>query len=159
MIPQFPMKRFILILAFLAPNYLVLTARAAEIMSASTMESYYAISEALAADSLNGVEENARKFAASVQDPTLQASATSVAAATMVSLEKTREMFKSLSLMFAGGFKSGAFMVAHGTTYLVHCPMKDADWLQPAAAPVHNPYHGSEMLECGGVMASYGTKP
>src|SRR5262249_26988988 len=132
---------------------------AAENISGTTLQAYYAISEALAADSLNEVSDNAKRFAAVVQDPALRISAQNVAAATQVSLEKTREMFKFLSAVLANGIKFGDYAVGEGKTYRVHCPMKNADWLQPAESPIHNPYHGSEMLECGGVVATYETKP
>ncbi len=59
---------------------LVPTLRAAEAISPATLDAYYKISEALAADSLAGVAENAKLFAAAVKDPTLQLGALNVAA-------------------------------------------------------------------------------
>ena len=82
-----------------------------------------------------------------------------MAAATQVDLAKTREMFKYLSNVLANGIKFHDYKIAAGTTYRVYCPMKNAEWLQPAKTPIHNPYHGSEMLECGEVMATYEAKP
>jgi hypothetical protein len=34
--------------------------------------------------------------------------------------------------------------------YVMHCPMKNADWVQ-TSAKVENPYGGKEMLTCGEV--------
>ena len=138
---------------------LVSTLRGAEAIGTSSLDAYYKISEALAADSLAGVADNAKTFAAAVKDPALHLAALNVAAATQVNLVKTREMFMYFSAVLANGIKFGDYQVAQGTTYRVYCPMKDADWLQPAKAPIHNPYHGSEMLECGEVMATYEAKP
>ena len=152
------MRRFfagsLLVLFVLVP-----TLRAGEPIGVSSLDAYYKISEALAADSLAGVAENAKSFAAAVKDPALHVAALNVAAATQVNLVKTREMFMYLSTVLANGIKFGDYQVAQGTTYRVYCPMKNADWLQPAKTPIHNPYHGSEMLECGEVMATYEAKP
>jgi hypothetical protein len=152
------MKRFLasplLLFCFFAS-----VASAAEPISSAALESYYKISEALAADSMTGVAENAKMFAAEVKDPTLQLAATNVAAATQVDLAKTREMFKFMSSVFTNGIKFGDYKLAQGTSYRVFCPMKKADWLQAAKSPIHNPYHGSEMLTCGEVMETYEAKP
>ena len=152
------MKRFAAcsLLLFFAS---VLTLRAGEPISPSSLDAYYKISEALAADSLSGVAGNAKAFAASVKDPALHLGALNVAAATQVDLARTREMFMYLSTVLANGIKFGDYQVAQGATYRVYCPMKNADWLQSAKTPIHNPYHGSEMLECGEVMATYEAKP
>jgi hypothetical protein len=138
---------------------LVPIVRGAEAISPSSLEAYYNISEALAADSLAGVAENAQRFAAAVKDPALHLGALNVAAATLVNLAKTREMFMYLSTVLANGIKFGDYKIAQGAAYRVYCPMKNADWLQAAKTPIHNPYHGSEMLECGEVMATYEAKP
>lgn len=148
-----------LLVPLLLLSALVFSTRAAEPINASSLEAYYAISESLAADSLSGVADNAKKFAASVKDPTLRLASLNVAAATQVDLAKTREMFMYLSTGLANGIKFGDYKVTEGTTYRVYCPMKNADWLQAAKTPIHNPYHGSEMLECGEVMATYEAKP
>jgi hypothetical protein len=152
------MKRILagqlLLLCFLAS-----AALAAETISPPALESYYKISEALAADTLIGVAENAKLFAAAVKDPALQLAATNVAAATQVDLARTRDMFKFMSSVFTNGIKFGDYQLAQGTSYRVFCPMKKAEWLQASKAPIHNPYHGSEMLTCGEVMETYEAKP
>jgi len=135
------------------------TARGAEAIGSATLDAYYKMSEALAADSLTGVAENAMGFASAVKDPALHQGALNVAAATQVSLAKTREMFMFLSSVLSNGIKFHDYKVAEGATYRIYCPMKNADWLQAAKTPIHNPYHGSEMLECGEVMATYEAKP
>ena len=151
------MKRFaacsLLLLFSLAP-----IARAAEALSPAVLEAYYRIADALASDSLQGVAENALAFAKSVKDPALQLSATNVAAATQVDLEKTREIFKTFNSVLANGIKFGDYDLPQGTAYRVHCPMVNADWLQLNEEPIRNPYHGSFMLDCGGVTETYSAK-
>jgi len=152
------MKRFLagslLLLFSLVPSL-----RAAEAIGPTTLEAYYKISEALASDSLTSVAENAKLFAAAVKDPALHLGALNVAAATQVDLARTREMFMALSSVLTNGIKFHDYKIAEGTSYRVYCPMKNADWLQAEKTPIHNPYHGSEMLECGEVMATYEAKP
>jgi len=153
------MNRFSLcslaVLLSLAPSL-----RATEPVSISpaALDAYYQIADALASDTTTGVVENARAFAAAVKDPMLQLAATNVAAATQVDLSKTREMFKMLNSVFANGIKFGDYSLVQGTTYRAYCPMERAEWLQPNKAPIRNPYHGSEMLECGEVLETYAAK-
>ena len=148
------MKRFVLcglaLVCLMIPSL-----RAAEAISPAELDAYYRIADALASDSLTGVAENAKAFAAAVKDPLLQLAATNVAAATQVHLEKTREMFKMLNSVLTNGIKFGDYQLQQGTTYRVYCPMKRAEWLQKEATPIRNPYHGLEMLECGEVMETY----
>ena len=134
--------------------------RAAEpvAISPAALDAYYKIADALASDSVAGVVENARIFAAAVTDPMLQLASTNVAAATQVDLTKTREMFKMLNSVFANGIKFGDYRLEQGTTYRAYCPMERADWLQQNKEPIRNPYHGSEMLTCGEVIDTYAAK-
>ena len=151
------MKRFAFC-SLLLMHSLVPVGMAGEALSPAVLDAYYRIADALAADSLQGVAENALAVAKGTKDPALQLSATNVAAATQVDLEKAREIFKTFSSVLANGIKFGDYELPHGTVYRVHCPMVNADWLQVNNEPIRNPYHGSSMLDCGGVTETYSAK-
>jgi Cu(I)/Ag(I) efflux system membrane fusion protein len=71
-------------------------------------------------------------------------------------LEDQRSRFKTLSeavIQLATQHPEAA-----AGLQIVHCPMADARWLQPATG-VRNPYYGKDMLECGTVQGPAGSKP
>lgn len=116
----------------------------------TVLNAYFALHDALARDSLEGVATAAKKITAAELklDPKLdkEISTHATAMAGAKDLEKARAAFKDLSetlVRYAIEKKPAGVAV-------YHCPMVKAHWLQRAdEKEIRNPYYGSEMLACG----------
>ena len=71
-------------------------------------------------------------------------------------LDRQREKFKPLSELAIRWAK--AHPDASDGLVVVHCPMAEGRWLQPAGK-ISNPYYGEQMLECGAVQGPPGEAP
>jgi hypothetical protein len=73
---------------------------------------------------------------------------------TAANIADQRKDFTFLSSDVIAMFKHADIKV--GTVYVQHCPMANrgdgGDWLSSSKA-IENPYYGSQMMECGGVIA------
>ncbi len=135
-----------------------------------TLNSYFAISDRLAADSTDGITDLARKLASGIdamlkepiaEDEHFWHRHTEAAAARGRALEligvsdlpQARQKFADLSIALAKLLKATGIPPAYGKEVQeLHCPMfregqGGSVWLQPAG-DVRNPYMGSAMLEC-----------
>ena len=120
--------------------------------SASLVELYVPIQEALAGDSAAKVKEQAAKLAAeaaaaakgAVDGKPLDEVANAARAMTAGDLEALREQFKPVSLALARLLEKES-VAGHGIYY---CPMADGYWVQKRGE-VANPYYGKDMLRCG----------
>jgi hypothetical protein len=117
----------------------------------SALQRYELIQEALAADSMAGIGENAAAMAALVRGdaagtlpPAVGAEAEALAGAQ--DLRAARRSFKSLSDDLIAWLADSK---AESTGYReAYCPMADASWLQKGDE-INNPYLGKKMLHCG----------
>ena len=124
-------------------------------LSDTVLGQYFAIQEALAADSLDGVNANALSIVQELNDGPLDTQAQSLAAAK--NLAEAREAFKGLSATLVEGLESGQWNLDSGSAYLIYCPMVKSHWLQDDKA-IRNPYYGSSMLTCGTISKKLGQK-
>jgi len=109
----------------------------------AVLDSYVKLSQALAADDLNGAKSAATDLATKAKmggNETLAHHASELAKSD--SIQKAREHFKMAS--------SEAAKLAEGKAgyYLMTCPMAKADWVQ-SNSKVSNPYFGKSMPNCG----------
>lgn len=124
-------------------------------------EHYEAIWKALSADTVEGVAEHAAaiaEIARAADHPAEVSDAADIPAA-------IAEQAKSLAVATDIGAARGAFFdltrpmvryrkaVAADELKVAYCPMAKKAWLQPEGN-IRNPYHGSEMLTCGGFVGS-----
>src|SRR5512145_3277949 len=123
---------------------------------------YLNIHRALAADSVAGVIEAARRLAQATGAHQAHQGhgevATAVATAARAldgspDLAAARERFKALSEQMIR-YRAQHPAVA-GQTIVVHCSMAPGSWVQ-LAGPVQNPYYGLSMLACGDVTRRQG---
>jgi protein SCO1/2 len=114
------------------------------------IESYLRIQEVLSADTLTGVQQEARRIAA--EATTLGASADKIRSAAdalyaSADVKAARAVFATLSDAIIAHAKS-----LNGTpgndVNVAYCPMVRKYWLQKGTA-IRNPYYGTSMLECG----------
>ena len=128
------------------------------------LEPYLEVQQALAADSMEGVPEAARRVGGALRavasspameglggwaaDEVRAAVPTAIAAAAELArapdLAGAREAFRTLSKALITWAKHRR----PGGMEMVWCPMMRGGWIQ-RAGPVRNPYHGLSMLECG----------
>jgi len=129
------------------------------------IEAYLPIWKALAGDSTEGVEENAKKLAGAakeaanrVEEKTLKAQleALEKAASGMKadSLEAAREFMKSLSRATVEIFESHEVKMPDKYT-IIECPMLKKRWIQDTEG-VLNPFYGSSMPKCGVKVGEFG---
>ncbi len=114
------------------------------------LQPYLAIQRALAADSLEGVPEQARQLAgADVPGAQRLARAEGI--------KEARHHFETVSNYLIEQVRSNG--VEAKAVHLAHCPMafgnKGASWLQEEAR-LANPYYGSMMLRCGRIEETMG---
>lgn len=106
------------------------------------LDSYTAVSTALAADDLDAAQKAATELATSARTAHSELAEKASAMASSDSLEAAREKFKPLS--------EDAVKLARNEEgyFVMTCPMAKADWVQ-RDKDVANPYYGSAMLRCG----------
>ncbi|MGK0189974.1 MAG: Cu(I)/Ag(I) efflux system membrane fusion protein [Verrucomicrobiales bacterium] len=117
-----------------------------------TLNHYYPLAAALAADDLRKAIESRDQLVPHLQRVNVEARDL-LAASDLTTL---RVVFAPVSSALIDKVREmGADRV--GNAYVVHCPMsfddKGADWISPNPV-VLNPYFGSEMLSCGSVEAN-----
>lgn len=128
------------------------------------LSSYIAIQKALAADSTTGVAAAASRLSKAaaahrshggshgeIASGLIQASAAFQGA----NLATARAAFKTLSQRMIR--YRGIMPAVLSQTYIVHCPMVNASWIQ-TTDQVENPFHGSSMLRCGEVIKGRGAR-
>lgn len=97
------------------------------------LAAYDKVHHALVADDLTGAKKAAGDLGASGKE-----------VADSKSLEEARKAFTKVST------EAEKFAAGQSGYYVMHCPMKNADWVQ-TNDKVQNPYGGKEMLTCGEV--------
>ncbi len=116
----------------------------------AVVDPYLKIHQALSADKLDGVKQNAAAVAAAAA--TIGAPAAKIAAAAKdlqaaADLKSARVAFGTLSeavVAYADATKAPL----GPDVKVAYCPMVKKPWLQTGTL-VRNPYYGNEMLECG----------
>lgn len=127
------------------------------------LRSYLNIGDALAADSVDGVQEEAERIkkltadldpnevtgehASHYKDVPAKLESASASLVKSKTLGEARAAYKKLSMPMG----MWASMSKPEGVDVVYCPMAKASWLQKKG-PIRNPYHGSEMLRCGQVV-------
>lgn len=109
----------------------------------AVLDAYVKVSQALAADDLNGAKIAATDLASKAKTGGNEALANHASKLTKSgSLENARDHFKMAS--------SEATKLAEGKSgyYVMTCPMAKADWVQ-SNPKVSNPYLGKNMPTCG----------
>jgi hypothetical protein len=129
--------------------------------TATMVELYVPMQEALAGDSDAKVKEQAAKIAAEAaatagktgaDKGSLEAVAAAAKAMNATGIDALREQFKPLSTALAKLVEKEA-VAGYGIYF---CPMADGYWIQKRG-DVANPYYGREMLRCGGEVKKVGS--
>ena len=126
------------------------TPAAGSTLSASIVDPYLRIQEALADDKMDGVKENAGQVAtasASLGAPAAKIDTAAVQLASASGLEDARTKFATLSEA-VDHYMTGLHLKAPEGVRVAFCPMVQKPWLQKGEA-IENPYYGKEMLTCG----------
>ena len=126
------------------------TPAAGSTLSASIVDPYLRIQEALADDKMDGVKENAGQVAtasASLGAPAAKIDTAAVQLASASGLEDARTKFATLSEA-VDDYMTGLHLKAPEGVRVAFCPMVQKPWLQKGEA-IENPYYGKEMLTCG----------
>jgi hypothetical protein len=119
-------------------------------MSASIIDPYLKIQEALAADSIEGVKANAGEIAtasSALGAPAMKIDTSAVHLASATELGDARTKFGALSEAL-DQYMTGLHLAAPEGVKVAVCPMVRKPWLQKGDA-IANPYYGTEMLTCG----------
>ena len=126
------------------------TPAAGSTLSASIVDPYLRIQEALADDKIDGVKENAGQVAtasASLGAPAAKIDTAAVQLASASGLDDARTKFATLSEA-VDDYMTGLHLKAPEGVRVAFCPMVQKPWLQKGEA-IENPYYGKEMLTCG----------
>lgn len=132
---------------------------------------YEAVRTELAADSLDGVSDEARRIAA-IASGLADGFDDEVAGVAAPDREAVRELLPAVAaaaerLAVADDLESarGAFgaltkplvryraLVSGDKPEIIYCSMKKRAWLQPVGEEIGNPYYGSSMLGCGEIVS------
>jgi hypothetical protein len=116
----------------------------------SLLDPYLKIQEALAEDSLEGVQQNAGALTTESTKLGAPGMRIQTAAAQLTSpgeIEDARVKFANLSVALDEYMKGFKMTLPEGVRN-VWCPMKAKPWMQEGDV-VKNPYYGSEMSTCG----------
>lgn len=116
----------------------------------SLLDPYLRIQEALAEDSLEGVQQNAGLLTTESTKLGAPGMRIQTAAAQLTSpgeIEDARVKFANLSVAL-DTYMTGFKMTLPEGVRNAYCPMKQKPWLQEGDV-VSNPYYGSEMPTCG----------
>jgi hypothetical protein len=126
------------------------TPAAGTTLSASIIDPYLKIQQALADDSLDGVTANAGEIAtasAALGAPAMKIDTAAVQLASATEIDDARRKFATLSVA-VDDYMTGLHLNAPEGVRVVVCPMVQKPWLQKGDA-IENPYYGKEMLTCG----------
>lgn len=129
----------------------------AKAVSADAMESYIAIQETLAADSMDGVGARAGELAGEFSAMGEAAAADAARSLAQTSdIAEARRQFETVSVTMLSRLKAQG--AAGSEYYEAYCPMafddRGASWIQ-ADKRVNNPYYGSQMLRCGVIRETF----
>jgi len=119
-------------------------------LSASIVDPYLKIQQALADDKMDGVKANAGQVAtasAALGAPAMKIDTAAVQLASASELEDARTKFATLSEAI-DDYMTGLHLKAPEGVRVAFCPMVQKPWLQKGEA-IENPYYGKEMLTCG----------
>lgn len=119
-------------------------------LSASIVDPYLKIQQALADDKMDGVKENAGQVAtasASLGAPAAKIDAAAVQLVSATEIDDARSKFATLSEAI-DAYMTGLHLKAPEGVRVAVCPMVQKPWLQKGEA-IENPYYGKEMLTCG----------
>jgi len=148
------MKKLAVLLALALASITFTTVQAHDDHNATplqaSLDQYFKIQAALAADSLKGVPEAAAALATAAKDAkgavpeaaVLQAEALAKAN----DIKTARSAFKPLSATLIAALSDRNEKSGH--YYEAFCPMANASWLQ-TDKKITNPYYGKSMLTCG----------
>jgi len=126
------------------------TPAAGSTLSASIVDPYLKIQQALADDKMDGVKANAGQVAtasAALGAPAMKIDTTAVQLASAAEIEDAREKFGALSEAI-DTYMTGLHLKAPEGVKVAFCPMVQKPWLQ-ADASINNPYYGKSMQTCG----------
>jgi uncharacterized membrane protein len=126
------------------------TPAAGTTLSASIVDPYLKIQQALADDSMDGVKANAGEIAtasASLGAPAMRIDTAAVQLASATEIADARTKFATLSEA-VDDYMTGLHLKAPEGVRVAVCPMVQKPWLQKGDA-IENPYYGKEMLTCG----------
>jgi hypothetical protein len=126
------------------------TPAAGTTLSASIVDPYLKIQQALADDSMDGVKANAGEIAtasASLGAPAAKIDTAAVQLASATEIDDARTKFATLSVAL-DDYMTGLHLEPPEGVRVVVCPMVQKPWLQKGDA-IENPYYGKEMLTCG----------
>ena len=131
------------------------TPKAGSQMSASIVDPYLKIHDALAADSLDGVQAAAGDMAAAatvlgapaMKVYTAALSLSGAAQAPEPDIKDVRARFGALSDALVT-YMNGENLTAPDGVRTAYCPMVQKPWLQKGDT-ISNPYYGKEMAGCG----------
>lgn len=118
-----------------------------------TLQGYFAIQKALAADEFETARTSAQNLLTSLEEEENQPTIVSILHDYIKAeqIAEARVSFYDLSQALISLLKE-ASTDSPSNIFLAHCPMarkgKGADWLQESKT-VANPYYGSSMLRCG----------
>ena len=119
-------------------------------LSASIVDPYLKIQQALADDSMEGVKASAGQVAtaaAPLGAPAAKIDTAAVQLASAAEIDDARTKFATLSEAI-DDYMTGLKLKTPEGVRVAFCPMVQKPWLQRGEA-IENPYYGKEMLTCG----------
>jgi hypothetical protein len=126
------------------------TPKAGSPMSRAVLDPYLKIQEALAADSMDGVNAHAGEIATaatSLGAPAMKIDTTALQLASAAEIGDARDRFGALSDAI-DNYMTGLRLTAPEGVKVAFCPMVHKPWLQTDAT-INNPYFGKSMPTCG----------
>ena len=119
-------------------------------MSRTIVDPYLKIQAALAADSVEGVRQNAGDIATAATAlgaPAMKIDTSAIQLAATTELADAREKFGMLSAAI-DTYMTGLHLTPPEGVKVAYCPMVNKPWMQEGDA-IANPYYGKEMPTCG----------
>lgn len=126
------------------------TPKAGSAMPASVIDPYLKVHDALAADSLDGVRQNAGNIATAATAlgaPAMRIDTAAVQLAATEDLDAARDRFGVLSDAIVT-YAKGLNLTMPDGVRTAYCPMAQKPWLQKGDT-LENPYYGKAMPTCG----------
>jgi Cu(I)/Ag(I) efflux system membrane fusion protein len=126
------------------------TPAAGSTMPRGIVDPYLKIQTALAADSVDGIRQNAGEIAtasSALGAPAMKIDMAAVQLAAATELPDARTKFGALSEAI-DTYMTGLHLTAPQGVKVAVCPMVQKPWLQ-ADATINNPYFGKSMQTCG----------
>jgi hypothetical protein len=126
------------------------TPKAGDTLSATIVDPYLQIQQALSDDSIEGVKAHAGEIATAATAlgaPAMKIDTAAVQLASTTDIEAARDKFGALSLAIEN-YMTGLKLKPPDDVKVAYCPMVLKPWLQKAGT-IDNPYYGKSMLTCG----------